>query len=116
MHFLRAKRKHAERVQKEKDDALLSRFKLLCDNIDVELDAPVRPRLGAADVQLDELGCPVLPPNPNLRLRPTCVEPCISNLSLKDMPLSEINRLWFDNIKKKRLADPLSELHALLRC
>ena len=113
---LRAKRKHAERVQKEKDDALLSRFERLCDNIDVELDAPVRPRLGAADVQLDELGWPVPSSNPNLRLWPTCVEPCISNLSLKDMPLSEINRLWFDDIKKKRLADPLSGLNALMRC
>ena len=103
-------------MQKEKDDALLSRFELLCGNIDVELDAPVRPRLGAADVQLDELGWPVPSSNPNLRLWPTCVEPCISNLSLKDMPLSEINRLWFDDIKKKRLADPLSELNALMRC
>ena len=111
---LRAKRKHAERVQKE-DDALLSRLKSLCDNIDDEFDAPVRPGLGAADVQLDELGLPVLLPNPNLRLRPTCVKPCISSLSLKGMPLSEINHLWFDDIKRKRLADPLSELNALMR-
>ena len=110
-------------MQKEKDDALLSRFKLLCDNIDIVLDAPV-PKLSAADlmhVQHDELGWPVLLPDPNLpdpnlRLWPSCADPCISNLSLKGMPLPEINRLWFDDINKKQHANPLNELNALMRC
>ena len=77
-----------------------------------ELGLPLNPDA----VQLDELGLPIL------RWGLTCNkpharavdEPCISTMSLKGVPLSEINRLWFNSIRKIRLADPLSELSALM--
>ena len=121
------------------DGALWSRLKSLWDDIDEELDVPVPssppPGPDMVVVQLDEFGLPAHLPNPpnpdaaqldeyglpNLRW-PTCGqsharvvdEPCISTVSLKGMPLPEINCLWFDDIQKKRLADLLSELYALM--
>ena len=121
----------SESVQSACARMTTSRFKSLCDDIDEDLDVPMRPGQNVAVVQLDEFGLPVRLPNPPnsdelglpiLRWGLTCNkpharavdEPCISTMSLKGVPLSKINRLWFYSIRKIRLADPLSELSVLV--
>ena len=78
-------------------------------------DSPSKP-----EIQLDEFG---LPPSyllcdiglPPTRTSLIAAEPCISTVSLEGKSLEEINRLWLADVKAKTIADPLSELNALMR-